>query len=170
MSFDHKAFEFDWHGFSNELAPLLHQVLAQDKAEELCRFIEDNLSHCSNPYDGEPLEAGWQSSLEAADVQAFADFALTRYYEPLRDFGLAGGWQDLAEALDQEQQAALLGEAFGPSTRLFDPGRQGSYFQTPEQVNLSLHRLSGSEQEEIAAFRGRLALVAANGKGVYVTF
>ena len=170
MSFDHKAFQFDWKSFLSELAPPMKQALAQDDAEPLRRFVETNRSQCSSPYDGEPLGADWQALLEASDVQEFADFALTKYYKPNDNFGIGGIWLELTDSLDPRQKHALLGQPFGLSNALFDPGRQGSYFQTPEEVTQSLLDLSRSVKADIEVFHKHLVSVAANGNGLYVTF
>lgn len=55
MSFDHKAFEFNWPAFSHEILPWLSDVLAADDREKLSTFIDTNVSACSSPYDGSPL-------------------------------------------------------------------------------------------------------------------
>jgi len=170
MSFDHKAFQFDWESFLSELALPMNQALAQDDAAPLRRFVEINRSQCSSPYDGEPLDLNWQALLEAGDVQEFADFALTKYYKPNDDFGIGGIWLELTDSLDPRQKHALLGQPFGLSNAPFDPGRQGSYFQTPAEVKQSLLDLSRSGKADIAVFHRNLVSVAANGKGLYVTF
>ena len=170
MSFHHRAFQFEWESFFSELAPLLAQALTQDSVESLRLFVEGNLHHCSSPYDGEPLDADWLSSMEVGDIQEYADFALTKYYEPANDFGVGSVWQELTDSLVPRQRKALLGEPFGPASQLFDPGRQGSYFQTPLEIKQSIQSLANSGRTELAAFHKSLLSVASNGKGLYVTF
>jgi hypothetical protein len=48
---------------------------------------------------------------------------------------------DLGEHLPDADMTALLGAPFGPPGAYFDPGRQGSYFQTPQEVVGSLTRV-----------------------------
>ena len=63
MSFDHKAFAFDWGSFQAEMAGLLGQALRTGNASNLERFVDANLSACASPYDGKKLDAGWRRSL-----------------------------------------------------------------------------------------------------------
>ena len=170
MSLDHKAFEFDWGAFSEELAPLLHRALADDDAPALQQFVAAHIAACSSPYDGEPLGEDWEELLETGTVQELADFALTKYYAPERDFGLSGAWLQLEASLPREVRAALLGNPLGPPERPFDPGLQGSYFQTPEQVRESVETLADITQVPLQVFRDQLSEVVAHGKGLYVTF
>jgi hypothetical protein len=95
---------------------------------------------------------------------------LTKYYDPVNDAGVGEKWQELTTALNSQQQKALLGESFGLGSSQFDPGRQGSYFQTPALVRQSIQYLGNSCEVDIASFREFLASVASNGKGLYVTF
>jgi hypothetical protein len=170
MSLDHKAFLFDWDRFQDELAPLLTQALQTGDGTHLSSFIESNRSHCQSPYDGEALSADWQSEGEFESVQELADIALSKYYDPNASFGLGSDWQALTESLSQEQQTALLGTPLGRAPHLFDPGLQGSYFQTPATVHQSLHCLADQEQTQLVTFCEQLAAAVAQGKGLYVTF
>lgn len=170
MSMSHKAYAFDWQGFIAGLAPCLNWALENDQRELLCKFVRDNLSDCSNPYDGAPLNDDWQSLLSEGDVQELADFALTKYYLPDSDFGLGRDWLSLTGTLSALQNAALLGSPFGPPSHLFDPGRQGSYFQSEAEVERSLGALSACANETIQVWRACLANMPADRKGLYVTF
>lgn len=157
MSFDHQAFRFQWNAFATELSPILSRVLQEENSQALERFIDDNLISCVNPYDGEALDEHWRDALETGDVQEVADFALTRYYSPLDDVGLGGAWLPLSESLKPAQQAALLGSAFGSAGRKFDPGRQGSYFQSSAQLRESTAVLAGVTHPEVVRFRQIIA-------------
>jgi hypothetical protein len=170
MSFDHKAYRFDWSRFQAELAPVLLRALQDDDAEPLARFVDANLAACSSPYDGEPLDADWRDALEARDVQELADFALTCFYKPADSLGLGDAWLALSESLAPGAQAALLGTPFGPEGRLFDPGRQGSYFQSAAQLRESSAALGGAEDADLARFRQDMDRIAGDGEGLYVTF
>ncbi len=82
---------------------------------------------------------------------------------------------DLLGAADR---AALLGVAIGPDENRFDPGRQGSYFQTPEEVVRSLARVRrfklsrflDNHRKSLRSFQTLLEECQAKGLGVYVTF
>src|SRR6187455_1169828 len=111
MSFDHKAFAFDWMAFSNELLPWLSAALARVDRDTLAAFVDANVSVCRSPYDGQPLSLAWRGMLEANDVQELADFALTKYYDPTDDHGLSDGWMEIDEDLTPDVRTALLGQA-----------------------------------------------------------
>jgi hypothetical protein len=164
----HKAYEFDWAGFERELAPLLREVLGNNDVEKLAEFVDRNREQCRDLSFGEPLTEAWRSDLTAYDVQQVGDLALTKYYDPLEDFGLAESWMSLSDQLPAEETRALIGEPFGAASVYFDPGYQGSYFQTPAVVRASAHALSG--KPDLNPFLELLERAAKNGKGLYVTF
>jgi hypothetical protein len=124
----------------------------------------------SDPYEGEPLEDDWQRKLENGDVQEVGDYALTRYYDPARDCGLAEAWLDLEAVMDAKSRQALLGKAFGPPGRTFDPGRMGSYFQAPETVKQSVAVLRHCDAAELREYLRLLEAASDAKKGIYVTF
>ena len=64
----------------------------------------------------------------------------------------------------------MLGFPVGLSGRLFDPGRYGSYFQTPRQVRESLSVLKSHVCPELAGYLELLERCVGEGRGVYVTF
>jgi hypothetical protein len=166
MSFDHKAFEFRWEDFALQLLPLLSHALERNETAGLRDFISRNMSFCRNPYSGALLSHDWESRLEVGDVQELGDFALTKYYSPIDDHGLGTEWQAIERQLSDAHKAALLGSA----VPLFDPGRQGSYFQSTLQVVSSAQLLSALVDPRIRSFQIFLAQVARAGHGVYVTF
>ena len=171
MSFDHKAFSFNWSGFQSELAPLLSRSLSAGDSTGLVAFVEAHLTSCSNPYDGEQLEPGWNQLLEVGDIQELADFALTKYYDPAADHGLSGAWAKVELDLPPPARLALLGEAFSSASDvLFDPGRMGSYFQSPSRAQESLFVLQELDRPEIGEFVGFLRRIVAESNGLYVTF
>ena len=55
MSFDHKAFSFDWRGFQSDLAPILYQALSTGDARGLVTFVDSNLGLSNSWFD---LEQG----------------------------------------------------------------------------------------------------------------
>jgi hypothetical protein len=165
MSFDHKAFEFAWPEFAQQLLPTLSRSLEHNETESLQGFIAANLAFCRNPYSGAALSPSWESSLEVGDVQELGDFALTRYYNPIDDHGLGSEWLTIEQRLSASEKAALLGSAL----LRFDPGRQGSYFQTASQAAASA-RLLGTANLGLTTYQSFLTQAASKGLGVYVTF
>jgi hypothetical protein len=114
--------------------------------------------------------------LEHFEVQEFGDFALTRFYDPGKDSGLGNVWRTIDEHLSEPDREVLLGTPFGSSGRYFDPGRQGSYFQTPWEVVRSLARAQRIalsdlyERRSLECFKMLLENCEEAGTGFYVTF
>lgn len=170
MAMSHKAYAFDWQGFEFDLHPLLMAALATDDSTELATFIDGNRKTLSDPYEGEPLPEDWRAALENRDVHEYGDYALTRFYDPADECGIAEEWAEISERLPEAAATALLGFSVGPPERLFDPGRYGSYFQTPTQVRESLAVLKPLGVPELTRFVELLERCATEGRGVYVTF
>ena len=171
MSFDHKAFAFEWASFQKEMAGVLGHALRTGDASNLERFVDANVSACASPYDGEKLDAGWRRSLGVAGLQEVADFALTKYYDPSDDHGLHEEWSEVESGLSESARLALLGTPFREgSDAVFDPGMMGSYFQSPEQVRASLATLRAVDAKELASYVRFLSTVVREAKGLYVTF
>ncbi len=168
MSMDHKAFAFDWTAFQRHLAPILRDALSSDSAAGLAAFIEHHRQSLTDPYEGQPLPEDWSSLIENRDVQDHGDFALMLYYSPTADFGIGDSWLALSDVSSVAH--ALLGEPFGPADNFFDPGRMGSYFQTPDTVSSSLRILSADDRPGLSDFIDLLERCGAAGMGVYVTF
>jgi hypothetical protein len=179
MPMQHKAYAFDWRSFEqDELHGLLMQALETGDPSGLAAYIERNREWLTDPYEGDPLPESWQETLENRDVHEYGDYALTRFYDPADDRGLMYCWNDIDDALPEEDRDLLLGLAFGPRHNRFDPGRYGSYFQTPEQVadtlavvrGLGLSWLEEYDTEIVKRFEQLLEECIANGLGLYVTF
>ncbi len=85
--------------------------------------------------------------------------------------GLAG----TADSLTLETTTAsgtggfVLLVPFGPGSNRFDPGRMGSYFQTPEDVADSLNATTSQYRSEFATFVDLLERCGVENLGVYVT-
>jgi hypothetical protein len=109
---------------------------------------------------------------------SLVDFALTRFYDPEKNSGLGNEWRAIDEHLSEADQAALLGTPFGSSGAYFDPGRQGSFFQTPQEVVRSLARvqridlsnMDEDQRESWPQYKKLLEDCAKAGIGLYVTF
>ena len=181
MSMIHKAYAFDWSAFArDELHDILLDALSSGDTNGLIRYIEANRHRLKDRYEGGPLSDNWnwKNELENFDVQEFADFALTRFYDPMEDYGLEYDYVDLAKHLPEANLTALLGTPFGPPGAYFDPGRQGSYFQTPQEVVRSLARvqridlsnIDEDQRESWPQFEKLLEECAKAGSGLYVTF
>ena len=180
MSMLHKAHAFDWSAFvRDELHDILLDALSSGDERGLVRYIEANRDYIKDRYEDSPLSDDWKDRLGNYDVHEFADFALTRFYDPMEDYGIDHYWLDLDfEHLPEADQTALLGTPFGPPGAYFDPGRQGSYFQSPHEVVRSLARIQRidlsnmdeDQRESWEQFKKLLEECAKAGIGLYVTF
>lgn len=170
MPMEHKAYAFDWTRFESELHPLLVAALTANETAGLALFIDQHLAELTAPYEGEPLSTDWRSALENQDVHEYGDYALTRYYDPADCRGIGYGWARLSEELPETAVNAMLGFAIGPAENLFDPGRYGSYFQAPRQVQESLSVLGPHSCPDLAQYLELLKRCVAERRGVYVTF
>jgi hypothetical protein len=170
MAMEHKAYAFDWSRFEIDLHPLLTQALATEDPAALEAYIGRHLPELTDPYEGEPLPADWRDALGNRYVHEYVDYALTRFYDPADCSGVGYEWARLSDELPEPAANALLGFPVGPPGRPFDPGRYGSYFQTPARVRESLATLKPLSVPELARFVELLEQCAAQGRGVYVTF
>jgi hypothetical protein len=113
---------------------------------------------------------------DRTDVQRLGDVALTRFYDPAADEGLLYAWLPHVEGLPPAVRRALLGTPVGGGGRLFDPGRMGSYFQSPAQARDAAAVLRGAgldvgeDADEFARYTRLVERCAADGPGLYVTF
>ena len=179
MTLDHKAFIFDYDAFIKELADILENALVKNKIHELIAFIENNLSYLKHPDEGEYLDYSWKEIIETEDTSEYGDIAITKYYNPDDNIGLSYKWMQLDDLLLQElnlEISPLLGTVFGSSEVYFNPGKQGSYFQSPEKVrenfelinslsNEKLHKLS-----DIDILKNMFLDALVLRKGLYITF
>jgi hypothetical protein len=167
----HKAYAFDWQAFEQDrLLGILVEALRTDETSLLIEYVEAYQGSLRDPYEGEPLCEDWLLMTESWDVHQYGDFALTRFYNPSQDFGIAGDWLEIDALLTKQQRNALLGFPIGYKDKVFDPGRMGSYFQTPEQVSRSLIALSRLNIPEVQPFQGLLQACQQENLGLYVTF
>jgi hypothetical protein len=176
---EHKAFVLDYEAFANQLSDILRTALVTNNDDDLAHFIEANISSLKDPYEGDPLDSSWQDLVETEDAHTYGDFALTKFYDPVSDIGLGYNWEGVQNLLNDVSSglgAAILGSPFGPANNHFDPGKMGSYFQTPSEVQKSLSLLTNLVQQKpelSAGLSGAIEMVrqaAENGKGLYVTF
>jgi hypothetical protein len=167
---EHKGYAFDWRSFENELRPILIEGLETGGVQELLDFIENNRGQLTDPYAGITLKENWQLTLSNRDAHEYGDYALTKYYNVREEMGVGPVWIEISDRLPAEANMALLGKTLGPKHNFFDPGRMGSYFQQPEQVNTALDVLTRFDLPEIANFCHLLSKCVENNLGVYVTF
>lgn len=160
---EHKAFHFEWGLFEKEFLPFLSPALKTENPNKIIDFIESSLNHISDPYNGNPLTHNWKDELASLSIQHIADYALTKYYSVNDDFGLGDSWVKLSDSLLQVELDAFLGN----SLKGFDPGCYGSYFQSPEQIKISIDILSKSENRTVKSYVESLSKVS---NGLYVTF
>lgn len=179
MVMSHKAYAFDWNSFErDELHGILLTALSSGGIATLIGYIDANLDKLKSPYEGDPLSDHWRDALENLDVHEYGDFALTRFYDPTQEWGLGDQWRSIDVRLPQADQAALLGTPFGTPDARFDPGRQGSYFQTPEKVKESLARMQRFElpnlkectRSALQTFEELMGDCVAVRSGLYITF
>jgi hypothetical protein len=170
MAMEHKAFAFDWSQYETDLHTLLVEALTSGDTAKLEAFIDRHLGELTDPYEGEPLSEDWRTTLGNRDVHNFGDYALTRFYDPTDDRGIGCEWARLSEDLPQKAGNAMLGFAVGPAENSFDPGRMGSYFQTPAQVQESLQMLQHHSCPALARYLELLEGCVAEQRGLYVTF
>ena len=179
MPMSHKAYAFNWRAFErDELPGLLSGALETGDTAGLLAYVERNRQALKDPYQGEPLAESWKDLLENQDIHEYGDFALTRFYDLKADNGLGYCWNEIDDTLPEEDRGVLLGSPFGPRHNRFDPGRYGSYFQTPRQVAESLARVRGfdlpwlDDQDRgfLRRFVGLLEESVVAGQGLYVTF
>jgi hypothetical protein len=171
MSMSHKAFSFDWKEFeSDELFRLLIGALQSNEVSSLIGYIENYHTELKDPYEGEPLDRNWQEMLANRDVYEYGDFALTRFYDPAADLGVAEAWIEVDNLLSEPERGAFLGFSIRCANNVFDPGRMGSYFQTPEQVSASLRIVGELGIEAVKSFKKLLEDCSQRGLGIYVTF
>ena len=178
MSMEHKAFLFDFSSFNNELRSLLESALSTGDCAQLIDFINTNMDSIKDPYEGETLDSNWETMLEFRDAHQYGDFALTKYYEPSEDIGLGLEWESIQACLlnGLGSGEAVLGKPVGPDDNLFDPGKQGSYFQDEGQVRDNLESLmrlqqSAPDSKDVLSPLVEILQKAANaGEGLYITF
>lgn len=170
MSMCHKAFVLDYAAFEREIAPILFEALLADDTADLAVFIDANRQSLTLPWDASPLPSAWRTVVDSRDVQQVADIALTKFYDADEDHGLQEHWTAVSERLPNEARLGLLGEPFGPTGALFDPGRMGSYVQEPDRVEQSLQVLRRLCHPELGDFCGLLERAVSLQRGLYVTF
>lgn len=64
----------------------------------------------------------------------------------------------------------VLGSGFGPQGNCFDPGKMGSYFQDPEDVQQSVAVLSRADLPALDRYIALLLKARDDRVGLYVTF
>lgn len=160
----HKAYLVDWHLFTIELRSLISN-LSPDSKVDLLNFIKLNQTKITDPYEGEPLSESWVTELSELSVDELADYSLALCYSVTEEHGLGDHWLKFQESLPEDQRKHLLGSSF----TAFDPGKMGSYFQSPKEVEDSLIFLK-PYQEELNGFYDLLTQCTKSAKGLYVTF
>lgn len=170
MPREHRAYVFDWPRFEADLYPLLVQALADDDPAGLEAYIDRHHSELKNPRDGAALTAAWREAGDGRSVQRYGSYALTRFYDPADCHGIGYEGARLSEELPLWIGITLIGSPIGPPGRQFDPGQNGSYFQTPKRVRESVAILRENLLPEVAGYLALLERCAAEGRGLYVTF
>lgn len=178
MSVCHKAYIFDFEGFSQELASLITAALQTGELGGLRAFISVNVGLLVDPYGGERLDDHWEQLLEYEDAHQLGDFALTKYYSPLAPRGAGEVWAKYFSDYDGYAEGLpFLGRVLGGATEPFDPGKMGSYFQTPSDVSISLGLLRASDvkmptedKSVLEVYSELLQEALERSLGIYITF
>ena len=163
---EHKAYAFNWPEYEAQLRPHLHAALAKNDPTPLATWIGTNLAELTDPYEGGQLEEDWEGQLSSRDVDEYGDFALTKFYNLLEDWGLGDGWIDIVDRYPEVREATL-GSPETSGSRTFDPGKMGSYFITPANTQAAMELLTVIDDKDLQEFREFLSHCA---KGAYVTF
>ncbi|MBV6621412.1 MAG: hypothetical protein KI793_00395 [Rivularia sp. (in: Bacteria)] len=179
MTMEHKAFIFDYDTFVKELADILIDAIETNENHQLIAFIENNLPYLKNSEEGESLDTSWKELIEVGDASEYGDFAITKYYNPADDIGLGYDWMQLDDLLLQELNvdvSPLLGTVFGSSENYFNPGKQGSYFQSLGRVKENFELLNSLSKDKLQSLDNVALLIKmlsdalASKKGLYITF
>lgn len=171
MSIEHKAYKFNWSAFDADLCPILIDALESNNQGLLLSYIDANIHDLTDPYTGKTLQENWRLQTENRDdIHEFGDFALTRFYDPLADSGVGAAWRKLDNTLPYQCLRAMLGQTVGPPNLPFDPGRMGSYFQSPACVMQSIDVLAAVDDSRLVDYLMLLRSCGSNDFGVYVTF
>jgi hypothetical protein len=112
MSFDHKAFVFDYTSFDRELKKIVEDAIDTGGYEDLERYIIANLIFLKDPYEGESLSEDWKEMFEhQEDSDQYGDFAMTKFYNPAEDIGFGHDWADAQNILlnEFEDSSIILG-------------------------------------------------------------
>lgn len=129
MGMEHKAFVFDTKTYMEQLNNLLVDRGANDDIATIRQFIEEHLDIMKSPYTGDELNEDWGEEIEKGDIQEYADFALTGYYNLNEDIGLSYEWDRLLEALKKldliEAEYCILGKSIQKENFRIDPGYCG---------------------------------------------
>jgi hypothetical protein len=167
---EHKAFAFDWSRFEFDLYPVLVDALTADDPAGLVAFIDRHRAELTDPYEGTPLPADWRDMLQSRDAHEYGDYALTRYYDPTDCWGVGYEWSRLSDELPGPAANALLGLTGGPPENMFDPGRYGSYFRNPWQVEEACTLLEPHSRPELSRYLSLLKRCVSDRRGAYITF
>ena len=181
MAMKHKAFIFDYDNFASQLKEILINSLLTKQKWDLIKFIQHNFREIKDPDQGCPLDQTWEELTSRNNVCEFADFALTKFYEPANNIGLNSEWQETKEALKDifeivESDNIILGDLVGMNNIYFNPKKTGSYFQTPQQIVSNIEIVNQCLEKKPEYFHDLKYLLfmlksAANyQKGLYITF
>jgi len=187
MSMEHKAFIFSYYDSENELKPILIDALDQQNFSALSSFFDANIGSLFNLYISEPLPSNWleqfnenwNETFGENAIQICGDIALTKYYNHDSNIGLSYDWMDLTSEWEDIYLPAVdmtLGNAIGPIHNRFNPGKLGSYFQSPEMVAANLRELQDfvasnpEHKKSLSPLESMLEQAAIQNMGIYTTF
>lgn len=166
---DYKAFKLDWKSFETEFLPILKDALKNDDTSSLITFIKENRKLLTDPYEGLPLEENWENFIENNDVDELGDFAITKYYTRMDEHTIED-WIEFSDNSPVELVNSILGIGIVSGDKRFDPGRMGSYFQSPEMILDSLSFLKNCKSYDIEDVTSLFEDCVKSKSGIYVTF
>lgn len=151
MSMEHRAFVFDNERFDSELRNLLLNAGLSNNIDKIKNFIEQNKEEIKNPYYGGIIDENWEDTMSVKDVQEYADFAMTAYYEPDEDMGLAYAWDAVISILKsikyKKAEYAVLGKPIKKKEFCVDPGCCGLGIVKASDVEKIFEQLSELQDE-----------------------
>jgi hypothetical protein len=174
----HKAYTFNYESFKKELEPILLRSLNNGNNSEIKEFMKNRFSQLTDPYEGNPLSDDWENQLIAKDPHQYGNIALTYYYDPKEDIGLDYDWVDFSEYFEAKfgnRMSPILGFKIGTEERDFDPGKLGSFFQSPEIVKSHLKLIQILKNKDpkfelLSQVEEMLLKAAKKDTGLYATF
>jgi len=178
MSMSHKAFLFDYGRFEQEIEPLLRKGL-DGNPSLLEDYIAANLAQLKDPYEGESLGKDWREQWPVDTPEELADFVLTACYDPGLDIGLGDAWWDADRILNEGDELVagiLLGRTLQVNGKFFNPGKQGTYFQSPDRVDTHLRLVerlveaAPEYQETLQPVIDLFQTAVEHRSGLYITF
>jgi hypothetical protein len=157
---------FDYQAFAAELLPIAVRALDTVKSAELELFIDQYRTALVDPDSAQHLDSNWRSMLANRDIDEYADFALTKYYDPSDDIGFGNDWQQVSEALERSGlppelglgSALERGGSHAVQTHVVAPGQaQRAFHVDADRSQLALGDVGPVAEQNLSVTRGKHA-------------